>query len=496
MPTAKNTSEKKGGAAQLVASMFDWALGGLGGWLAVGIYTSRGRRAMIDKQKFRNNYAAMSLRDLFCVCRRVAKSHWFVRPVLALRHASHTDGFQAVDGEGEAIDPQAYDFSGLVSDIAWEDLRSSNVIAIWKKGGTTTPDIAILKAEQVDYRHVGGLEIIRIQYSNELGRCGLSLDTRNTITERLGQRMADAQLLGKSIEIVKGLDEEWDFEVMTGGPRGDGLEQPEIESILDTIDFLDLMGIGDWNIGWFRKDFARLLRKGYKGTSGAGPTAGVDITKPEVKEIGDGLSKMSGNANLVMNHDMDLGYLGVDPKNIDPESIKSAIDRLMMFGGIEGAVLIGGFSQQNGAAPTLMRNARASAFARRKRIARFIAAIFGNAEFKSVLDQANGGIHCEWSDRTLYSVDELLAMATRTADGVASTRTRRERLGLDNDREGKRLKAEHADRTAYAPSFEAKQGLLPAMFPDELGGATAPPVDPTTGGDGGEGGRPASSSEI
>jgi hypothetical protein len=471
--------------------MFDWALGGLGGWLAVGTYTSRGRRAMIDRQKFRNNYAAMSLRELFCVCRRVAKSHWYVRPVLALRHASHTDGFRAVDGQGEPIDPDAYDFAGLVSDIAWEDLRSSNVIALWKKGGDT-PDIAILRAEQVDYRCVGGLEIIRIQYPNSLGRCGLDQDTRAIITERLGQRMADAQLLGKPIEIVKGLDDEWDFEVMTGGPRGEGLEQPEIEGILDPIDFLDLMGIGDWNIAWFRKDFARVLKKGYKGTSGAGPTAGVDITKPEVKAIGDGLSKTSGNSNLVMNHDMDLAYLGVDPKLIDPESIQSAIDKLKMFGGIEGAVLIGGFSQQNGAAPTLMRNARASAFARRQRIARFLTAIFGNPEFASVLALAEGGIHCHWSDRTLYSVEELLSMSTRTADGVASTRTRRELLGLDNDREGKRLQAEHKDRTAYAPSFEAKQGLLPAMFPDELGGATAPPVDPATG----EGGRPASTSEI
>lgn len=475
--------------------MFDWALGGLGAWLAVGTYTSRGRRAMIDKQKFRNNYAAMSLRDLFCVCRRVAKSHWFVRPVLALRHASHTDGFCAVDGEGEPIDPKAYDFAGLVSDIAWEDLRSSNVIALWKKG-EQTPDIAIIRAEQVDYRCVGGLEIIRIQYPNSLGRCGLSEETRTTITERLGQRMADAQLLGKSIEIVKGLDEEWDFEVMTDGPRGEGLEQPEIEGVLNSIDYLDLMDIGDWNIAWYRKDFARILKKGYKGTSGAGPTAGVDITKPEVKAIGDGLSKMSGNSNLVMNHDMDMGYLAVDPKNIDPEAVQTAMDRLKIFGGIEGAVLIGGFSQQNGAAPTLMRNARATAFARRRRIARFLTAIFGNEEFKSVLDAVSGGIHCRWSDRTLYSVDELLAISTRTADGVASTRTRRELLGLDSDREGNRLKAEHADRSAYAPPFEAKQGLLPAMFPDELGGATAPPVDPTTGGDGGEGGRPSSSSEI
>lgn len=466
-----------------VAAAFEWSLPGMGGvnlpvWLA-----PKGGRTMIDMQKGRNNYYTMDGRTQASVARRMAARNWFLRPVLALRHASQVDGFMAVAGDGTDMKEQ-YDFRSLVHDIVHENLITSNVVCLWRKG-EKLPTITVLDAEAVDYRAVGGAERITVQYAKDEV---LARDKENEADyiRILGERVFKAYKQGGSVTFIKGADEEWDFEVMVEGKRRGVFGLPPLVPVMDTLDFLELMGIADWNLAWFRKDVIRVLRKGYKVTNGAGAGINsIDITSDDVAKLGDGFSKLIGNANVPMNHDVEASYLTVGPENFKPEQVESAIDRLMLFGGIEAVVLLSSFSQQNGAAPSLMRNARTTAFALRERVELLLQRIFAADEFKD-LDWGGGEMRFRWSVKSLYSIEEVLLKVKGTNDGTASMQTRREWMDLDNDVEVDRLKASHADREGYAPPFEAGQALLPAMFPDlaPASSGETPPAPP------GEPGRP------
>ena len=442
--------------AEQIAASFEYCRPGAGIGYGVNAYSSRGRPAMIQLQKYRNNYSVMDRRDVASTARALADSNWFLRGVLPLRHGSQTDGFTVCTADGSAMPADAYDFHRLMGDVFWEDLRTSNAVALWRKG-VQNPSVSILKGEQVEFHSFGGVQVLRFQVSNGFSRSGMTQQVRDAIVQSLGTKMGNAHISGGRVEIVKSLDgvggdEEWDFAIMPGG-ESQSLIRPEIESIMDPLDFLELMTIGDWNLGWARKDVVRLIKKGYKGSGTSGSLNGVDISPGQIKSLGDGWSKLNGYANIPANHDVDPSYLTLAPENFDPKQVESAIDKLKMYGGIESAVLLGGFSQQNGAAPTLMRHARVSAWARRARVARFLKEIFSADEFAGVLQQAGGELKCKWSDRTLYSVEELLSMVTKTADGVASTRTRRELLDLDHTRESDRTLAEHAKPEAVTPAF-------------------------------------------
>lgn len=451
------------------------------------------RYKTIKAQKFRNNYLTMGLRDIAGICRIACERNWFLSPVIDLRKSSQMDGFKVLDPKGKPVKTGIYDFHSLADDVFAESLTTSNAIAIWRKNSNGVPHISILNTENTEYQNIGGVEILRVYCQKMTTTNGrLSQPAIDAITDSLGEKMTKAQINGGWVEIVKGRDEEWDFELMSDGARNVCVKRPVIESILDPLDFLDLMEVGDWNLAWFRKDVIRQVKKGYKGTGGQGTLGGVDVTTGQIKQLGEGMKKINGNANVPTNHDVDFSYHSIAPEFFDPKQIEAAVNKIMLFGGVEAAVLLGNFSQQDGAAPTLMRHARVAAWGRRDRVARFLNRIFARAEFDQVTKAVRGGeFRFEWSDRTLYSVDELLSKVSKTADGVLSTRSRREILDIDNDREVTRLKLEHKDREGYAPSFEAKQGLLSAMFED-LRDAKASGGS----GDGGVGGRPVKDSQI
>lgn len=453
---------------------------------------SRGRRKMVEYQKFRNNYAAMDLRSVCAAARHFCERNWFLRPVTDLRQKRTMDGFVACDEKGKPLPADSYAFASLAHDIAWAELKTSSVIAIWRKG-VESPIVSILASESVEYDVVGGIEILRLHCAAPRLNSGkVPKAVREKLVEDLGAKMARVQISGGTYEIVKGLDEDWDFEVMADGAECGCLLRPAVESILDSLDFLELMNVGDWNLAWFRKDVLRLAKKGYKGTGGAGVTGGVDITKPQIKSIGDGMGKISGNANIPVNHDVDFSYLTLGPESFKPDQVETHIDRIMLYGSFEGAVLLGNFSQQDGAAATLMSHSRAGIWARREAIARFLNRIFAADEFNTLEGRDDSGnFRFRWSDRLLYSPEEIARRVTATGDGTASTQTRREWMDLDSEIESQRLKQEHADRTGYAPPFEAKQGLLPAMFED-----LAKAVPPTSGGGEGENGRPSNPAAV
>lgn len=439
---------------------------------------------MIDLQKGRNNYYKMPVRTQASMCRRMAERNWFLRPVSDLRHASYCEDFDALNSSGESMSGQ-YAFSPLVSDILHEVLITTNVVCMWRKG-QKLPTVTVLDAEQVEYKAAGGLERIKVTYGQDQ-EMAKDRAKENEYRQLLGDKMYDAMTKGRPLEVIKGMDEEWDFEVLIGGKRRGVFCIPEMVPILDCVDYVELMGMGDWNLAWARKDVIRGVKKGYPVTFGQGAGVNsVDITDPEIKALGEGFGeKVNGNAVVPMNHDVNPFYLTVDGANFDPKTMESAWDRLLHYGGMEAVVLFGSFSQQNGAAPSLMRNHRTKAFKVRQDVEGLLRRIFAAAEFAS-LDWGGGDVVPSffWGVKSLYSMDELLALSKGTADGLASPQTRRAWLGLNDKIEGDRLEVAHESRPRYVPPFEPGQALLPAIFPD-LAAADATPVS------NGNPGRPA-----
>lgn len=479
------------GMGYVAAADFKWA-GGQGGivrpiWQAL---SGRGARTMIDFQKGRNNYYNLDVRDQSAMCRRMAERNWFLRPVTQMRHASWCESFDVRNAKGESMASQ-YAFSALMGDIMWERLISTNVVCLWRKG-EKLPHVTVLDAEQVEYRSSGGLERIKVQYSQDPD---LAKDRKNegAMRKLLGDRMYDAMTKGKVLEIIKGVDEEWDFEVMIGGKRRGVFCIPEMVPILDCVDYVELLGIGDWNLAWARKDVIRTVKKGYSVTHGQGAGINsVDITDGDIKNFGEGFSQVNGNCTIPMNHDVNPGYMLVDASVFDPKIMETAWDKLLTYGGIESVVLFGSFSQQNGAAPSLMRNARTVAFKVREEAQDLMNRILAAKEFSGLDwgggesgDSATPVRNYSWGVKSLYSMEEMLSLIKGTDNGISSRATAREMLGLDDKIEGDRLEHEHANRPRYAPPFESGQALLAALFPDLASAAK------TASAPAGEPGRPA-----
>ncbi len=484
-------------SGSVACAEFKWT-GGAGGivrpiWQAT---QGRGAKTMIDFQKGRNNYYNMDVRQQAAMCRRMSERNWFLRPVKDLRHASWCEDFDARNSQGESMSDQ-YDFASLVSDVMHERLTTSNVVCMWRKR-EALPFVTVMDMEQVEYRNTGGLERIRIEYSQDQE---LAANRKNEaeLRKKLGDKMYEAMTKGGTLEIIKGMDDaEWDFEVMISGKRRGVFCIPEMVPILDSVDFVELMGIGDWNLAWARKDVIRLIKKGYPVTHGQGAGINsVDITDDEIADLGKGFAEVNGNTTIPANHDVNPSYLLVPPDGFDPKQMDVAWNKLLTYGGIEAVVLFGSFSQQNGAAPSLMRNARTMAFKVRKDVEDLLNRIFSAPEF-SRLDwgasatKGSGGENAAkpkrsyfWGVKSLYSMDELLKLVDSTDNGISSRTTAREMLGLNDKIEGDRLEREHAERKRYAPCFESSQALLPAMFPEELGSADSTPAST------GDPGRPA-----
>lgn len=439
-------------------------------WLAAG----GAGRTMIDAQKGRRNYHRMTRREQGALCRRAAGTNWFLRPVLGLRQAATVAGFRATAGVNEDYRDWLAD---LVDDMVDEDLHTSNVVCLWRKGGDGVPRVEVLDMAQVDYRSCGGVERITISVSKD--PVLRSKEAYEMARAALGDKMAKACLQGGSATILKGHDDEWDFEVSMDGKNRGALVVPEVVSVLDPLDYMELMGVGDWNLGWARKDVIRMIKKGYKVTQGQGAGVNsVDIKEPEIEELGTAWSGINGNVTIPANHDVDPSYLLVDSGVFDPKQVKSAIERLMVFGGLEAVTLFDSFSQQNGVAPSLLRNARERGIARRARMERLLRRVLAADEFQDVVDAPRAEF--AWSMRPFYSVTDLMELVRGTADGVASPQTRREMLDLDDTRESERMREAHARREDYTPPFEARQGMA-------AGGGGEP---------GSEGGRPMSNPEV
>lgn len=457
-------------------------------------YVPSKRGQLISTQRFRNNYAPMNFREQAATCRMAADHNWFLRPVLSLRAAVHGAGFALVDppdgGDGVMLD--GYDVGALVDDILHEDLVTGNLVALWRKD-QDAPPVTIIDAERVEYRSVGGVETLHMSFAADKLMRNSGAQLRYSYQTSLGNRMFQAMCDGKPITIVKGQDKEWNFAVLPGGKRRGRLTVPELVSVLDDIDMIELAKVGDWNLLWKRKDVIRFWTKGYAVKSGGGAgTESVNITKAQIKELGEGAKEINGPVDIPRNHDLSAEYLTIHPDMLEPKHTAGVIERLLHFGGPEAVALFGSFSQQNGAAPSLMRNARARANVARNRAEKFLHMILSEEEFDSLgYASPDQNLRARWSMRPLHSIDELTRIVKETAGGVASPQTRRDLMDLDDAQESQRMRAAAENWQGYVPPFESAQGLVASAYPDIYPDApkNVPP------GSGGEAGRPSAAEE-
>jgi hypothetical protein len=468
----------------LIAASFGFeSMGPAGGGFGPGV------PALISRQKFRNNWFRIPQVQQMRACRALAAVNEFVTPILTRRWMCLQGGFR-IAGERAAT----RFFKPIVADLLWEHLVMDNCVLLFRRG-EPEPVVTTLDCERVVYEVVAGRQRIRLLAGSGHANIGLTNQDRQTLLDSIGKEMYGVFFGGREMILWED-DEEWGFVVSTLGKRGAGFRTPSLVPLLDVVDYLTLMGVGDWNLAWFRKDVIRQIKKGYKVTGGQG--AGLDsvnITPNEVQQLGEGFKRVSGNTNIPTNHDVDLGYVLVPPEAFDEAQVAGAVKRLLTWGGIEAVALFGNFSQQNGAAASLMRNAQVEAAYRRSVAVDLVQQLLDQPEFSVLLKKEpdiDKLVFC-WSNTGLFSVDELKTLSATLGGGVASPQTVRELWGLDDEIESARMRESQADPDAYIPVFEAKQGLVAAHFT-----AIYPAKPSVPGGSGGgdgpaDGGRPTGS---
>lgn len=473
----------------IIAASFEY-LKGIINPASLGYVPSK-RATLLSAQKFRNNYAAMEFREQAATCRMAAEVNWFLRPVVDLRAAVHAAGFGIV-GLQEGSEAPRYDFAALVDDLIQEDLVTSNLICLWRKG-EDMPQVSVLDAERCMYRAAGGVETLHLSLPADALMKGASPELKALYREQLGARMFEAMCNGRGITIIKGKDAEWNFAVLAGGKRRGGLTTPQLVSVLDDIDQMELAKVGDWNLLWKRKEVIRFWKKGYAVKSGGGAgIESVNISKAHIKQLGEGAKEINGPSDIPVNHDVETSYLTIGPEQLEAKHLEGIIDRLLHFGGPEAVALFGSFSQQNGAAPSLMRNARVRASVARSRVERMLGMLLTEPEFSSFGIRSAADLRVRWSQRPLHSIDELTKLVKETAGGVASPQTRREMLDLDDAFETERMKSAAGDWEGYVPVFEASQGLLREARPEIYRGQPAAQANPSPPGDPGRPGGDSS----
>lgn len=462
------------------AQTTDLAAGGgmdAGGCVGAGITNpATGGRTGLALQKFRVNWMALG-RDVLCsVAMVLAERHWFIRPVVRMNVDLYGLGFRFVAKETrEWLKREAphYPFKRVHRDLLREFMTNQSVVAMWPKS-SASGELPVIEVPDVKDAKLlpGGVLSMKLVKNSKLSE---------EAAQRVGEKMAAAIRGGKIVEISPD-DPIWAFRVMTDGKISSGLTVPSMTGILDDLDYIEAVRIGDWNGAWQRRKMLLHATKGYGISSGgnAGQTRG-HAKKSQLDAVAAFLKALTGSASLATNFDQEFKHV-VFPKDFfSDEMTRSTWERLLLWSGFAGVLLFKSESQIAGVSPYLMLQLRTSVFSFRELWSEFIMSIFGSPEFHG--GPAELDFTPAWSIDHLYSVDELqklIGMHTRAA--TLSPQSLREFLSIDNAREVERMKSAHADRQGYIPVFEPNQGLGPQAFPEEFPGASGP---------GGGGGDPA-----
>ncbi len=424
---------------------------------------------MIAAQKFRQNFYNLPVKQLLGISRLMSERNWFVEPVNRSRFNIYGAGFRfSTKKARDWAEANGYDFQQIHDDLLWEYLYSSAVVALWRKNPEpgTIPRIEVPALTDVEVVSEIGRNGIRITFPK-------NAKLEDSAKDRMGQKMFDAVKTGKPLTIYEE-DEFWDFKVMKSGKSRDPIQAPSITAILDDLDFIECVKVGDWNGAWSRREIIRQTKKGYSTNSG--PNAGRTTNNAKIGDLNSILKKMQaiqGKYEMATNFDQDVSWITFLAEFFDKDIADSARSNLIHWGGLPAILMLRTESQISGiSAPMLMR-LREEVEGFRAGFARFLKSVFNSDSFKANFPDSPALIP-QWSVKPLYSIKELTDLLVPAMKGVVSPQTIRESfLGLDDESESALMLESHKNRDGYIPPHEANQGLLTARFPDAYPGSVS-----------------------
>lgn len=442
---------------------------------AAGLPVSEGM-TMVDAQKFRTNFYKATPAKLHRLARLLSERNWFFQPVCEMRRAVYGADFR-FDGQREWMEDSGYDFDTPHDDALIEYLRAGSVVALWRKNppNGARPRIEIPEIADVQPLIGIGKEGIRITF-------GKNAKLKEEEKSALGEKIHDAIKNGKPADITRD-DPDWDYALLHGGKSNEAFPPPPLTSVMDDLDFIECIKVGDWNGAWVRREIIRQTKKGYSTSSG--PNAGRtnnNAKKGDLDAILEQMRKVAGKYEMATNFDQEVLWLTFSKEFFGAEMIDNSISRLLHWGGLPAVLMLRTESQISGVSVPMVMRFRDEVMAFRKRFARFLSAIFNSESFRTAFGaDIPQKLKPEWSVKPLYSTKELTELLTIGARGYISPQTIRESfLSLDDEKESRLMREATARRDDFIPPFEPNQNLIPARFPEDFPGT----ADSTGGGDG------------
>lgn len=439
---------------------------------SAGIPFVRGK-TMLDAQKFRVNWYGLERRALGRLARLVIERNWFASTVHKINKGLYGSGFRFRDPAAQAWAADgSYPFKRLHDDLLEEWLVSDAVVAFWRTDAEpgTLPIIEVPDMEDVEYAVVGGVPRIEVS----VARNPKLTEGMKTV---LGERMWDCVRTGRRLVIEKGNGNSgFDFAIMKAGKSGKPLQAPAITSILDDLDYIEAVRVGDWNGAWSRREIIRHTKKGFGVSSG--PNAGTargNAKYAEIQAILRAMKNILGKTDVATNFDQEIAWLTFPKDFFAAEMLEAAHQRLIFWGGLAAILLLKTDSQITGLSGFLTDRIRVQVESFREDFAGFLAAVFNAPSFRQNFPDAPD-LTPAWSVKQLYTGDALIRLATMLSTyAIVSPQSVREMFGVSDELESARLRDAHARREDFTPPYEPRQGLLPQQFPEAYpGGAGAP----------------------
>lgn len=416
------------------------------------------RQTLIGALRNRPNWYAMARREIDRVARIVTERNWFVRHVHAMRLAVYSHGFKFNSEEARAWAGQgSYPFRKIAKDMVDEWLHSRAVIVWWRKDSETgtLPRLHVPNAGDCEYDVVGGIPQISISMQRR--------KLTDADKETMGPRMSEAIIKGGRLVIKEG-DDDFDFRVMKEGKDCSPLPAPPLVTILDDLDFVEAIRVGDWNGAKARWEIIRHTKKGYAVTSGnnAGQPRN-NAKKEELKAILAAMKKILGKQDLVTNFDQEVAWLIFPKEHFHEDLLRETKQRLLFWGGVFAVLLLKTDSQITGLSSFMMDQLRAEVLAFREDFTEFLSDIFASESFRTGIPNAPELIP-QWDVNLLYSAKGLIELATfYSTYAVAAPPTVREMFGIDNEEASRLFREAHENPMDYTPVFEPRQGITAAV---------------------------------
>lgn len=426
----------------------------------------RGRRTVIAALRNRPNWYEVPRMDLDALARLMCERNWFARPVTRARVAVYGAGFRMRDDAAQAwAAAGSYPFARIQRDMIEEWVVSGSIVAWWKRapGEGVFPVIHVPSSGDVEFDDVGGAGQVSIRFRRR------KLKEEDKV--KYGERLWDAIMRGKRLVITED-DPEFQFSVMREGKSTDPLPVPPITGILDDLDFVEAVRVGDWNGAKARWEVVRHTKKGFNITSGNNAGSGRGHAKPEeLSAIVKQMKAILGKVDMATNFDQEIDWLTFPKDHFHPELLREVKQRLLFWSGAFGILLLQSESQGSGVLSSVVDSMRAEVLGFRAEFRDFLSGIWASGSFRAGIPGAPELVP-DWSVQPLYSAKGFLEYVNSVAtNAIAAPQTVRGLLGFDNERESELMQEAHENAKAYTPPFEPRQGIASAMtVPDDPGG--------------------------